>query len=345
MEKLDISRSNKINTMPDIMPYLAYVNESGAFFRSDCFDLLKGIKSNTISLCFTDPPFNLGKVYEDPTFNDNISKDKYFDWCRSWMLELIRVLKPGGSLCTYLLPKTAIELGYWLNQNKDVTYRSLIAMKMKSGFPIRGRIHPALYTILYYTKNGKKPIFNVVRNKAPLCRKCNGEIRDYGGYRKKFKKFEDENGTPWIQISDFWEDTRPARQDKSRKQQINELPLHIPERIILMTTNEETDNIVLDILGGGGSTCHAAQMHGRLWIGCDINDKPALSRFATIWGRTEQETLNPKIEECFDKTFIEHLLTEKKAKGIYPIGDVSKLTNGRSMVKKDVVSKSKVLGF
>lgn len=345
METSDISHGKKDSIMSNIMPYLAYINQNGAFFRSDCLDLLQGIKSNTISLCFTDPPFNLGKVYEDPTFNDNISKDKYFDWCKSWILELIRVLKPGGSLCIYLLPKTAIDLGFWLNQNKDVTYRSLIAMKMKSGFPIRGRIHPALYTILYYTKNGKKPIFNVVRNKAPLCRKCNGEIRDYGGYRKKFKKFEDENGTPWIQISDFWEDTRPARQDKSRKQQINELPLHIPERIILMTTNKETDNIVLDILGGGGSTCHAAQMHNRLWIGCDINDKPALSRFATIWGRTESETLNPKIEECFEETFIGNLLTEKKDNDIHPINRVPRLTNGRSMVKKDVVSKSKVLGF
>ncbi len=331
--------------MSSVVPYLAYINQNGAFFRSDCLDLLHGIKSNTIPLCFTDPPFNLGKVYEDPTFNDHIAKDKYLNWCKSWILELIRVLKPGGSLCIYLLPKIAIELGSWLNENNDVTYRSLIALKMKGGFPIRGRIHPALYTILYYTKNGKKPIFNVVRHKAPLCRKCNGEIRDYGGYRKKFKKFEDVNGTPWIQISDFWEDTRPARQDKSRKNQINELPLHIPERVILMATNEKTDNIILDILGGGGSTYHAAQMHNRLWIGCDINDCPALSRFATIWGREEAETLNPRLQKCFNKEFIERLMSEKKMNDTHPLLDAPMLTNGHSMIKKDVVSKSKVLGF
>lgn len=331
--------------MIEAPPYLAYMNQNGAFFRSDCVALLKGIKTGTISLCFTDPPFNLGKIYEDPTFNDHISKDKYIEWCKLWISELVRVLKPGGTLCIYLMPKAAIELGAWLNENKEMTYRSLIALKMKSGFPIRGRIHPALYTILYYTKNGKKPIFNVVRHKAPICRKCDAEIRDYGGYRKKFKKFEDVNGTPWIQISDFWEDTRPARQDKSRNNQINELPIHIPERIILMATNKETENICLDVFGGGGSTYHAAQMHNRFWIGCDANDRPSLSRFATIWGRTEEEKLNPKLAECFEEAFIERLLNEKKSGNIHPINDVPELTNGHSILKKDVVSKSKVLGF
>jgi site-specific DNA-methyltransferase (adenine-specific) len=326
----------------DTDSYLAYINQNGVFFKSDCNELLSHVKSNTISLCFIDPPFNLGKNYEDPNFNDKIEEDKYYDWCKAWLSELIRVLKPGGTLCVYILPKRAIELGYWLNKRTDVTYRSLIAMKMKSGFPIKNRLHPALYTILYYIKNGGKPTFNVVRHRAPLCRKCNGEIRDYGGYRKKFKKFEDEKGVPWIQIADFWEDTRPARQDKSRKN-VNELPLHIPERVILMASNP--DDVVLDIMGGGGSTYHAAQMHDRLWIGGDINDIPALSRFATIWGRNEEEKVNPKVEECFEESFIRHYLAEKIEKSIHPIRNVPTLSNDHSIEKRDVVSKSKVLGF
>jgi site-specific DNA-methyltransferase (adenine-specific) len=320
---------------------LVYVNENGVFFKSDCLKLLKGIKSNSINLCFTDPPFNLGKPYEDTEFDDRLGEQTYYKWCKDWLSELIRVLVPGGTLCVYVLPKLAINLSSWLNLRADVTYRSLIAVKMKSGFPIKGRLHPALYTILYYVKRGALPTFNVVRHKARICKHCGKEICNYGGYRKKYEKYEDESGVPWIQISDFWEDTRPARQDKSRKSQVNELPLHIPERIILMASRE--GDVVLDVLGGGGSTYHAAQMHGRLWIGCDRVDTPALSRFATLWGRNECDQINSKVLQCFEDNFINYYLEEKKKNRMYPIESANLLTNGRSLTKKDVVSKSRVL--
>lgn len=320
---------------------LVYINQKGVFFRSDCIELLHGMKSNTVNLCFADPPFNLGKLYEDAKFNDRLEVEMYYDWCKNWISELIRVLVPGGALCIYVLPKIAVTLGSWLNQRDDVDYRSLIALKMKSGFPIKGRLHPALYIILYYVKKWGRPTFNVVRHKALTCRYCGREIRSYGGYRKKYEKYEDENGTPWIQISDFWEDTRAARQDKSRKNQVNELPVHIPERIILMAS--KADDIVLDVLGGGGSTYHAAQMHGRLWIGCDIVHRPALRRFATLWGRRESDRIHPKIARCFKKDFIGHHLSEKRRKGICPIRSVPLLPNGRNIAKRGVVSKSRIL--
>lgn len=299
------------------------------------------MKSNSVNLCFVDPPFNLGKNYEDAKFNDQLEEEKYYHWCKSWLSELIRVLVPGGALCVYVLPKLAVTLGSWLNQRNDVTYRSLIALKMKSGFPIKGRLHPALYTILYYVKQGGKPTFNVVRHKTATCRHCGNEIHSYGGYRKKYEKYEDKEGIPWVQISDFWEDTRPARQDKSRKNQVNELPLHIPERVILMASNKK--DVVLDVMGGGGSTYHAAQMHGRLWIGCDIIERPALSRFATLWGRSEANKVNPRIRQCFEKGFIDHYLSEKMKKAIFPINSVPLLSNGASIMRKVVVSKSRIL--
>jgi len=330
--------------MSDLILPLSYMNTEGVFFRGSCLHLLSGIKSNSVDMVFTDPPFNLGKNYADPLVKDNIDHAEYISWCQTWLSELIRVLKPGGALCIYLLPKLAMDLGAWLNKRPDMIYRSIIGLKMKSGFPIRGRLHPALYNILYYVKCGAKPTFNVVRYKAPICRFCKKEIRDYGGYRKKFNKFEDDTGVPWIQISDLWEDTRPARQDKSRGNTINELPLHIPERIILMASNK--DDVVLDVFGGGGSTFHAAQMHGRLWIGCDIaNPEPCLGRFATIWGKDEANDPHPKIAKCFEGTFLLDAIKEKKERAIYPIRTVDPLTNGHSLLKKDVVSKSKVLGF
>ena len=325
---------------------LMYINTHGLLFNCDCFDLLQTIKDNTIDLVFTDPPFNVGKDYETSRFHDRKKPQEYETWCHRWLLELIRVLRPGGALTIYQWPKWFIELGAWLSKNPDIKYRSLISLKMKSGFPIKGRLHPANYGILYYVKRGRKPTFNVVRHKSPVCRHCGKEIRDYGGYRKKFEKFEDEDGIPWIQISDFWDDTRPARQDKSRKLQINELPVHIPERVILMASNP--GDVVLDIFGGGGSTYHGAQMHERFWIGCDIAEASiiaTLSRFATVLGREEQDKPPDKVAQCFKPDYVAHFLRKKKEKNLTPIRNVQSLVNGKNRLDRNAISKSKVLGF
>lgn len=321
---------------------VSYINEKGILFNADCMELLKGIKSESIDLVFTDPPFNVGKDYKTSKVNDNLDAQAYRQWCQTWALELCRVLKPGGTLAIYCYPKIAFDLGSWLNTIPTLQYRSMIALKMKSGFPIRGRLHPAHYSILYYTKKGASPTFNVVRQKTPTCRHCGKEIRDYGGYRGKFKKFEDENGIPWIQISDFWEDTRPARQDKSRTD-INELPIHIPERIILMGTKE--NDIVLDIFGGGGGTYHAAQLHNRYWIGTEIGDvSPILSRFATVFGRDEKKELPRKVKSCFRVDFIKKSISTRRRNSV-TVKNVKRLDNGHSLEKDDIISKSKVLGY
>lgn len=335
-----ISARRYNSAMHSVMP--VYFNRHGVLFRSDCLRFLNLVRSETIDFCFADPPFNLRKDYEDRSFEDNAGIDEYLRWCKRWLNEVIRVLRPGGSFFVYELPRWAIELGAWLNTRGDVVFRNLIAVKMKNGFPIRGRLHPALYTIMYYTKVGGQTTFNIVRQRAPTCRHCKEVLPDYGGYQKKYEKFRDGSGVPWIQISDFWEDTRPANQDKARRVRINELPLHIPERALLMATNKH--DTVLDIFAGGGSTLHAAQIHDRLWIGCDIGDPtPSLRRFATMFGRDEVSEPHHKIKKCFKNGALLPLLRLKRKH--HPIRRVRTLPNKKSLSKIDLQSKSRVIGF
>lgn len=281
-----------------------YIGQRGVLFQADCLDMLANMRQGTVDLIFADPPFNLGKRYEDPDVSDQYHDEAYRGWCRTWMLEAIRVLRPGGALFIYHWPKWLMDFGAWLNGVADVEFRSWIALKMKNGFPIRRRLHPAHYGLLYFTKRGGEPTFNVVRAKSPTCRKCGELLRDYGGYREKYRKYEDDEGIPWIQISDFWEDTRPATHDKARENQINELPVQIPERAILLATNP--GDIVLDCFAGAGSTIHAAQRNGRYWIAGDRGDsEAALRRIATFWGTKELPSLPGALEKCFLKKFRE----------------------------------------
>ncbi len=321
-----------------------YIGETGVLFQADCLDLLANIRNDSVDLVFVDPPFNLGKDYATPEFKDDMAAESYRGWCRTWLLELVRVLRPGGALFLYHWPKWLMDLGAWMNSLHYLEYRAWIALKMKSGFPIRGRIHPAHYGMVYYTKIGKEPTFNVVRTKSPTCRHCGKLIRDYGGYRDKFKRFEDSEGIPWIQISDFWDDTRPARQDKTRDNQVNELPLHIPDRAILMASNP--GDIILDCFAGGGSSIQAAHANNRLWIAADIG-KPtaALRRIATFISPTDCETPPSRIEACFTKKFRDSLLQVDPQRGDRPIKQVGAVIADLTSSKEKYASKSKVLGY
>jgi site-specific DNA-methyltransferase (adenine-specific) len=318
---------------------LQYAGPGGLFFQADALDLLANIKSGSIDLAFADPPFNLGKDYQNANFGDDMGPEFYRAWCRTWLLELVRVLRPGGSLFIYHLPKWLIEFGDWLNTIHWVEYKAWIALKMKSGFPVRGRIHPAHYGLLQYAKIGAPATFNVVRTRSPICRHCGELIRDYGGYKDKYKKYELE-GAMWVQISDFWEDTRPARQEKTRNKLINELPVQIPERIILLAT--KPGDVVLDCFAGGGSTLHAAQLHERLWIGCDSgNPDAALARIATFFGTEERPSPQGRLKDCFTAEFLGMIVARNNRQKSRPISKAGKLT--RSNVAADkYASKSRV---
>jgi len=74
-----------------------------------------------------------------------------------------------------------------------------------------------------------------------------------------------------INLTDFWDDTAPARHRKFKARwHVNELKPIIPGRCIEISTNES--EIVLDPFGGGGSTFEAAQQSNRYWIGTEIVD-------------------------------------------------------------------------
>ena len=52
---------------------------------------------------FLDPPFNVGHDYGDH-FVDRLPADEYLDWCKDWLEQSVRVLKPGGALYLFHMP-------------------------------------------------------------------------------------------------------------------------------------------------------------------------------------------------------------------------------------------------
>jgi site-specific DNA-methyltransferase (adenine-specific) len=240
----------------------AFSTDLGAVYNADCLNLLAVLKDGSIDTVFADPPFNLAKDYGNGKDKDDLDSGDYLKWCYRWIDDCVRALKPGGSMFVYNLPQWAFHLAVHMEQ-KGMTFRHWIAVSMKGTFPRGRKLYPAHYALLYFTK-GDPATFNRVRLPVPACRHCGKDVKDYGGHRK----FLNPLG---LNLTDFWDDTAPARHRKFKARwHVNELKPIIAGRCIEMSTNE--GEIVLDPFAGGGSTFEAAQMLKRHWIGSEIVD-------------------------------------------------------------------------
>lgn len=243
-----------------------FTTELGQLYEADCMTVFPTIKSETVDTVFADPPFNLKKKYGRKS-RDDWSEAEYLDWCKIWLQECIRVLKPGGALFLYNLPKWNLPLGAFLSQS-GLEFRHWIAIEHKSCLPINGRLYPAHYSLLYYTK-GKPQRFQRIRTPIETCRHCGGEIRDYGGHRHAMNP----NG---VNLKDIWTDIPPVRHRKfkSDKRPANALSTKILERVVEISSLP--GDLVLDPFGGSGTTYAVCEQRQRRWIGIEIEDTAAI---------------------------------------------------------------------
>lgn len=242
----------------------------GQLFQGDCLEVMSKLKPESVDLAFADPPFNLGKKYSS-NINDARAVDQYLGWCHGWLDEMVRVLKPGGSLFLWNLPRWNLFLGGYLNSK--LTFRHWISVDIKYSLPIQGRLYPSHYSLLYFVKGKRATIFHPDRLPVPCCRHCGGELRDYGGYKDKMNP-------KGVNLSDVWTDIPPVRHAKYKKRDSNALALKLMDRIVSMAS--DPGSLVLDPFGGSGTTYIAAELTGRRWIGAELDCKPIMRRFDAI---------------------------------------------------------------
>lgn len=242
----------------------------GSLHQADCLKLLSTLDAESVDLAFADPPFNLDKKYSSKIDDARESHD-YLAWCEQWLDEMVRVLKPGGSLFLWNLPKWNLPLGAYLGGK--LTFRHWIAVDIKYSLPIQKRLYPSHYSLLYFVKGDKPSIFHPDRTPIACCRHCGGELRDYGGYKDKMNP-------KGVNLSDVWTDIPPVRHAKYKKRDANALSLKLMDRIVSMAS--DPGSLVLDPFGGSGTTYIAAELTGRRWIGCELECSTISQRFASI---------------------------------------------------------------
>ncbi len=248
-----------MNGTPPCRPF--FTTSLGALFSADCMAILPELASGTVDTVFADPPFNLGKEYGCST--DDLKPDaEYLDWCRAWIRECVRTLKPGGAFFLYNLPKWNVIFGAYLME-LGMRFRHWIAIEISSSYPIPGRLHPSHYGLLYCTK-GKPKTFRRIRIPILTCRHCGGEVKDYGGHRHAMNP-------RGVNLKDVWTDIPPVRhwKFKSKARRANAVSTKILDRVVEMSTLP--GEIVLDPFGGSGTTYAVCEAKQRRWIGIEID--------------------------------------------------------------------------
>ncbi len=235
--------------------------------NEDCLSALKELPNNSVHFCFADPPYNLNKKYL--SWNDNIDIQDYFDWCDSWLSELSRVLRPGGTCAVVNIPQWSIR--HFNHLKKFLKFQDWIVWEGLS-LPVR-MIMPAHYSILCFSKGTPRDLPGLSREnhsyleaislnttKEFYCTRssCIKERRSKGICDKDF-------------LTNLWWDIHRLKHNSRRVDHPCQLPPTLMHRLISLFTYE--NELVLDPFNATGTTSLAAEQLNREFIGIELSKK------------------------------------------------------------------------
>ncbi|HID8276172.1 MULTISPECIES: DNA-methyltransferase [Gammaproteobacteria] len=308
-EKIQSSNKNIDDNAEISDVELALQTKNGKLYNGDCLDVSKKIESDSVDMIFADPPFNLDKLYPSK-MNDNLKEEEYIKWTHQWLNECIRVLKTGGSLFLWNLPLWNSKIANFLHGR--LNFKHWIAVDMKNNMPIKGRLYPSHYSLLYFIKGEKANVFEPDRLPAQTCPKCFGDLKDYGGYKSKMNPLG-------INLTDVWYDIPPVRHKKYKKRNgANELSIKVLDRVIEMSTKE--GDLIFDPFGGSGTTYVIAEIKNRKWVGSEIDNCEIIKdRFNNISEDKEHLIeLRGKLNSLFPST----IKREREKRGLWTVESV-----------------------
>ncbi|WDR02378.1 site-specific DNA-methyltransferase [Devosia algicola] len=228
----------------------------------DNLSFMRKLKSGSMNLIVTSPPYNIGKEYEKRTSNDI-----YIEQQAATIAEAVRLLSPSGSICWQV--GNGIDDGeifpldillYPLFKNHGLKLRNRIVWTFGHGLHCQKRLSGRHETILWFTKSDDYT-FNL------------DPIRVPSKYPDK-KHFKGPNkgkisGNPLGKNpSDVWDIPNVKSNHVEKLDHPCQFPVGLVERLVLSLTNK--GDSVLDPYLGVGSSAIAAIKNGRHAYGCDV---------------------------------------------------------------------------
>lgn len=77
-------------------------------YTGDCIEVMQGMPDESVDLCITSPPWNIGKDYG--IVRDDLSDDEYNELSENWLSQLYRISREGSRAYVIISDKLLFQL-------------------------------------------------------------------------------------------------------------------------------------------------------------------------------------------------------------------------------------------
>jgi len=250
----------KILSVVTDRPY--FIRDNFVLYHGDALRILAQLPENSVDMVFADPPYNLSNGGFTVHAGRMVSVNKG-DWDKSkgfqddydfhyrWLEACKRVIKSRGTLWVSGTYHSIYQCGHALQALNYHILNDIAWFKPNASPNLSCRFFTASHETLLWARKEKKAKHTF-----------NYDLMKEGEWP------EDQLKKPGLQMRSVWAMGTPRPTEKKYGKHPTQKPLNLLKRVVLASTNE--GDVVLDPFTGSSTTGLAAVMHGRKFIGIDL---------------------------------------------------------------------------
>ena len=236
-------------------PYYAAASGEFTLYRGDCINVLNGLDDESVDLIFADPPYFLsnggitcqsGKMVQVNKGKWDVSRgaDENHRFNLRWLEACQRVLRPNGSIFVSGTRHVIFSVGFAMQQ---------LGFKLLNDIAWYKVTPPPNLSCRYFTHATETILWAGRDSKS----------RHHFAYQE----MKAENGGK--QMQSLWSLRPPLKAEKRFGKHPTQKPLALLERIVRAASGE--GDLVLDPFSGSGTTGVACALHGRRYVGVELD--------------------------------------------------------------------------